>query len=680
MNCRFARKQGQWQRTVRIRPDDLAIAFHKFPYPLEHATGTIDQELNPLHGVDTVRVELAGRAGSRQVFVKGEVTGDGPTAAVAFRVWGDGLPLNEKLVGALPPQHQRLARSFHPTGLADFEARIERPAGSKEFANRFLIRFHHATARYDVFPYPLEEVSGVLDIQPHRWEFNHFHGRHQGGEIQTQGRCDPGPDGDHLHVDISGDALALDAELRSALERATLDADLKRTWDLFSPSGHMKFQARVERVGDQPPDVGLIIKATGCTIRPEFFPYPLTDLRGTIRYAHRWVELEDCRARHGATVMAMDRGRIYLKEKGGVWAEIPHLQADPVIPDADLLHALPPGLRKVWEALELHDAVRIRTQLTVDSPPGTGTLPVIYWDGEMTVADARLRPGVPLEHVRGEFACRGRFDGHDLEGLVGNLRVQEAQLFRVPFREVQGKIEVKKDAPGVLVLKGLHARAFGGEVYGPVRFEFGPSPRYEAYLTASQVNLEEFGRQLVGSHAQLSGQAFARLHLTGLGPELSDMLGDGTIDIPKGRLYNLPLLLDLLKIPALHLPDGTAFEEAHARFAIRGNRVSAARIDLLGNSVSLRGQGEMNLDGSDVNLDFFGVWARIVQYLPPVIKDIPPYLSQHLLKIKVRGRVNEVHITTEPVPVLVEPLKEFLQWTAGRREPREGRPAMGPAE
>ena len=87
----------------------------------------------------------------------------------------------------------------------------------------------------------------------------------------------------------------------------------------------------------------------------------------------------------------------------------------------------------------------------------------------------------------------------------------------------------------------------------------------------------------------------------------------------------------------------------------------------------------MNLDGTDINLDFYAVWARVVQFLPPLIKDIPPYISQQLLKIKMRGAMNDVRLTKEPVPVLVEPLKDLLERIGGRDSTanRPGAPGRG---
>jgi hypothetical protein len=132
-------------------------------------------------------------------------------------------------------------------------------------------------------------------------------------------------------------------------------------------------------------------------------------------------------------------------------------------------------------------------------------------------------------------------------------------------------------------------------------------------------------------------------------------------------MYDLPLLLDLLKVPALHAPDGTAFEEAHAEFQVHGRRVEVQRLDLLGNAVSLGGRGELNLDGSDLRMDFYAVWGHIVQVLPPGLRDLPPWLSRNLLLVRARGALGgDVKFSTEPVPALVGPVKQLVERVRGR--------------
>src|SRR5262249_10238429 len=144
---------------------------------------------------------------------------------------GDNLPLDEKMEAALRPKGQssakpqQVARSFKPTGFADIQAFIRRDGKSPQYTNRYLIKFHHATLCYKVFPYPLENVTGTRDVPSEYWEFHGCRGTHKGGEFRGRGRSVPGPDGERIEVFLDGTNLLLDGELKAATEE-----DLQRTW------------------------------------------------------------------------------------------------------------------------------------------------------------------------------------------------------------------------------------------------------------------------------------------------------------------------------------------------------------------------------------------------------------------------------------------------------------------
>jgi hypothetical protein len=655
---------GQWQERCVIHPEDLTASFVGFPYALEHISGTVEMEIDTAGHREETHIDLSGLAGSQRVSIKGDVSGDGPQKAVALRIAGDNIPLDQKLMAALSPAHQRLAATFHPTGQADFVANFQRAQGSADLAKRFLIRFHHAAINYEVFPYPLEEVSGTLDILPTHWEFHDFHGTHKGGRVQAAGRFHQDAGGGHLLVQLQGDAVLLDAELQAACQ----EPELQHAWTALAPSGRIKFRAQVERQGDARPEIDVGIMPLGCAIKPSFFPYQFDELSGYVHYARRWLYLENLTARHGTAVVKVDKGQLYAKPEGGIWADLTNLQAFHLVPDDDLLPALPPVLRQACDGLRLHDPFDLTTHLTLAASCAPGSSPDIYWDAKIELHDAELTTGVPLSHVSGAVACQGRCNGRQLDRIVGNLAVDSATLYKQPFHDIKGAFEIKNDAPNVLVIPGLHAGIFGGEIYGPLRIEFGTTTQYEMNLTASQIQLEEFGRHNLGRESEIKGLATAHVNLKGQGPELNQLTGQGTIDVPNGaRLLSLPPFLDLLKFLAIRLPDGTAFEEAHGLFKIHGKRLAIDRLELFGNSISLRGQGEMNLDGTDINVDLYAVWAaRITQMLPPFIKELPHDVSKYLLRIQMRGQFGDVHFTKEPVPVLVEPLKSLLERMSGR--------------
>ena len=119
----------------------------------------------------------------------------------------------------------------------------------------------------------------------------------------------------------------------------------------------------------------------------------------------------------------------------------------------------------------------------------------------------------------------------------------------VAGRRDSASLMVRPQTPEVLEVPELTGHLFGGDVGGQARLEFGAEPRFQLNLTASGIGLEDFGRHNLAAGTLLSGQAMARLNLNGKGENVHDLSGAGSLVIgPKSRLYNLPLLLDLLKV------------------------------------------------------------------------------------------------------------------------------------
>jgi hypothetical protein len=660
---------GRWEEHVEAEAEDIRAIYEKFRYPLEHITGTLKADISSDRD-DVIHLDLMGRAAQQPVWVKGQVLGGHPYGIV-IDLWGQNIPLDEPMLQALPEKYQALAHSFHASGLGDFKAFIRRPRGSPDYVNRYVIHFHDAHMRYDVFPYPFEGVAGDLDIQQDEWDFRNFQGTHKGGTFQTWGRCRHVADGEHLEIHLKGKNVLLDPEMAEALAP---EPELAHTWQVFAPTGRIDFQGTVDRPPGQPSDIDVTVYPRGAHIRPRFFAYDLDDLQGRVRYARRWVEVDHLRARHGDSTLALGRGTIYLKPGGGVWAELLNVQGQPLFPNDDFVHALPETLQKGCAAIQLRDPLVLNTKLVIDSGPEPEVPPVIYWDGWAGLHNVSFTTGVRVEHVSGQVACRGRHNGRQLDGVVGNLLLKDATLFsNQHFQDVHSRVEVTPDAPEVLKLPGLYARYCGGAIYGPMRVELGPTLRYEMKLTASQIQLEEFARQNnLGADAQVSGLASASLFLSGQGCDGSTLHGNGTLAVPEGKLLNLPPLLPLLKVVGLRPPDRTAFDELQANFDIEGERLHVNSLDLFGDAISLRGAGEMNLNGTDINMDFNVDWARLPQLLPTGMRQIPRAISDQLLKIKMRGDLGDLHCTKEPVPALLDPFWRMLNgWrTEGAPEQR----------
>jgi hypothetical protein len=692
------RRAGQWhQLHCLVRPEQVHVCFKHFPYPLERLTGAVEMDVLRKH----YRVDVVGQAGAQPVSVSGFWKGEGTQVEADFAIRGKNIALDETLLKAIPETCRKLAESFHATGLGDLDARVRRTPGVETFQHDYRMHFHDAAVRWEEFSYPLEHVSGTLEIHPRRWEFRDFRGRRNGGEVFVSGRalqddadtgkahglqpvgsppaapCPVCP-GYRLELDINGRDVGLDADLLQALGKMP---NLVRTWQVFQPAGRIHFTAKIDRPAPRPGlpppalDMDVAVDAHGCAIEPLFFKYRLTDLSGQFRYAKNRVEVRAVKAQHDISKIYLAQGTVELTPGGGYLADLQNLLGQDILPDDRFVGALPPALKALCTALDLKDKFTAQTRLVVAQAAEPGSPPDIWWDGQMWLTKAHVQAGVPFEDVTGCLGCVGRHNGLRMLGLVGNLLLERASLYGQPFRQAHSRLEIKEQTPDVLTL-GLKAPIFGGDVSGEARLEMGSTLRYEVNLYASQIRLEEFGRHNLGPNPpQLKGLAEGRLYLTGQGSGVQSLEGNGSLDVPKGWLYKLPLLLDLIKFLGLRWPDQTAFEEAHATFGLHGDRVTVNRLDLLGAAVSRWGKGEAKLDGTDLQLDFYPGWARVEQVLPPVIRSLPPAISKNLLKIEVRGKVGsqpgDLQFHKKLVPMLVDPLLQMRDRVLGPNQPTE---------
>jgi hypothetical protein len=488
--------------------------------------------------------------------------------------------------------------------------------------------------------------------------------------IMTRTAADPRtPASAAVRVMIQGGNILLDDEFEAALAPPDLPgrAALQRTWRMLALAGRMNFTAEVVDLPGQPQDIDVGVGVAGCTMQPRFFPYALDQVSGAVRYARNRVYLTDVRARHGDNVLGLKRGQVILKPGGGFQVRLEGVRGSPLTADADFLRALPPPLRKGLEAMQLRGPVDAETDLIIDSPPEPNLPPVVWWDGGAVLRDATLRAGVEVSGVTGQVCCCGLHNGQQFEGVVGNVAFDTMTLLKQPLRNVHTRLEVLPASPDVLRFRDFRADLFGGTVGGEGRVELGPVLRYDAVVKAMGIQLEQFGRHNIGAGADVKGPAQAAVHLMGEGTDVTGLKGNGRIDVPEGKLYKLPVLLDLVKAFGLRLPDRTAFEQAHLVFGIDGPQLQVHQLDLFGNAISLRGQGTLNLDGTNLNLDFNADWARMTQVLPDALNEIPRTISDQLLKVKMRGKLGDVRYETELVPGVMDPLWKVL---AGNRESR----------
>ncbi len=615
--------------------------------------------------------------------------------------------------------HARATGDF--TAVIKHNEQIRRDYGPEVFANLFTINVHDASMTYEQFPYPLEKMTGTLIVKtvPDRptrlprvkdqpaepqpngdsttLEFHNFRASRNGSQLRGSGRKDPAPGGSNLSLAIDCESLALDDDMLQALSAIHVD----NAWRQFAPSGRVNVNVRTKLFVHSDPqvilnpadDLELSLAFAGGQVKPTFFPLLMHDLAGRVDYARGRVDIRDFKAKHASSEITLPTAEVLFRPSGGYWADLHDLRVNPLVIDREFLDALSPGLRAACEGLALKGPMALQaSRLVIDEQPGPfiprdlpgvvrsqeppaneavamrplskPILPTIYWDGRLVLAGASLNTGIDWENVHGSVASWGLYKGDRLGAVRGNLQFDKANVAKQPMEAINASLRVDPRQPDILSVPNIRGKLYGGEVGGEAWVMMDSPTRYALQLNAARIRLSEIAREhQLPPKARLEGLANAQIYLTNRPDERTGKLtmqGGGTIDVPNGKMLNLPVMLNLIKVVKLRVPDDTGFEEAHASFYIRGDRLKFGQLDLIGNAVSLGGEGEMKMDGSDVRFEFYPVWTKMKEMFA-LPGDWTGAISRKFLKIKVTGDLEgKLDYRAEPVPGIVDPVKRVI--------------------
>ncbi|MFO0935140.1 MAG: hypothetical protein U0798_01325 [Gemmataceae bacterium] len=530
-----------------------------------------------------------------------------------------------------------------------------------------------------------------------------------------------------LNLDVQAKNCPLDESLARAFEQMQLgevwrtflpkgSATLGMNVFITDRAGPLKPDGTTgpEPEYDADRDLKLTVNFKGPTITPDFFPYEITNLAGVFRYEGNGIDLHHFSGQHGNSQLALDAGEVRLRPDGTVWANLGGVTATPLIVGKDFLAALPKGLRNGLTDLNPRGAMDLTLKhMVVLVPPASATpaalpatqtrqsskhgrgvtvargqspesagakkygMPIIYWDGNLKMAGAAADIGTALEDLHGVIACRGRYESDRLSGAVGNAWIDSGTVSKQPVSTVNVTFtadpqRADPSLPGAVTpismrFTDLHGKLFRGEIGGEARVVLSEPTRFRVLLSAQNVRLEDVAaHHQLGKDAEFTGLAQAKIVFEReLDPKTGkvQLQGVGNVDVPSGKMYKLPVILDLIKVAKLQTPDQTGFEEAHATFRIRNDRIVVDQLDLLGSAVSLGGSGEMDFDAKDVKFEFYTIWSQTLKrWLTTSLGDPTSALSDKLFRIEAtRTNGGDFKFTPRVVPVVTDPFRAIAE-------------------
>ncbi len=686
---------GRWLPTAMNGfAENASLLFHKFRYPVTGVNATLHQK--PLEsaasGMDSVVLDIVadGMLGNRPVQASGWIRNPGPELELDFHLDVQDLPLDRDFREALNDQGRKVIDSLNIGGLGSAKVVCHREPGMDQPTDiQLFTTVRDGSVRFSKFQYEITDLSGELsyDSKAKYWRFTNLHGLHDKGELTAGGSFRGLPEPGVLQLTINAENAKLETDLFNALNPSS-----RTLWTMLQPEGSVSLTTKIDWTA-APGHVPVVelqnVRIFDASIYPKPFPYHMNISEAKLSYKpndpeHAGVHhctIETLTADHeGSPIRTSGWAEL---SPGGYWQlHLNDLNATDLKPDDQFRAALPDNWRDTLSRLSQTGRVSIESSelefrgLTNGSAPATAA-----WSLNMRLKQCAVSAGLDLTKVSGMVVANGTWDGFHLQNH-GQIRLDQAEVLEMTITDIQGPYTMSEDE---LVLgcreiiqqqsqpadvskdRRIMAKAYRGVLEMDGMIDLTKGSEYEFFGELKNALLENYAAIHMPDQPNLKGVVTAWLHVKGDGDSAANLTGSGQLRIDPASLYEVPVVLEMLSaLSSLQfaVPNRAAFDYAEMSFKIRDEAFEFEPIDLVGNSLALRGRGRAGF-GGDVYLDFFS--------RPPVtsnpIKNLVMSSTTSLVAVTVRGTTTKPQTTVGRRKV-DDSMREFF----GAFEPRPGAP------
>jgi len=660
----------EWRSDVALRCLSVGFTHHRFPYRLEDGRGTVHFQ------DDRAEVHLTAYSRSEPVRIDAvldHVSTD-PQGWVEAKT--ESVELDKKLLLALNERSRKAVSSLNPRGTMSVFMRLARDGPGQPWHKHLLLRPLRCSVRHRAFPYPLSNVCGVVEMIDEEWTFRNLEATNDTARISGHGRITGAGPARRLELHLVGTDVPLEEELHDALRPGA-----QRVWSEIRPQGRVDVETDLVYVCE-PRQLSVAVRArpqTGTTsIEPVYFPYEMQNVRGLLEYRDGRLTLHGVRAEHGEVSITTD-GHCDFRPDGTWQFTLNGLSVDRLrLEDRELAAAMPDGLRRAVLHLKPTGPVNLRGNVELAGDAGPQSPVDFQWDIVLGFHRGSLDAGLKLENLygsvtlqgasrAGRFHCRGELD-------VDSLTCRDFQLTEVrgPFFVDNTRVGLgnwaerfRREGPPQAAARApvpprpLTARLFGGTLYGDAWVALGEVPRYAIRAHLAQGDLSRVAREVIAGKQELRGAVYANVELAGAGRSLNALGGRGRLWLRECDIYELPLMVRLLKILSIREPNRTAFSKSDVDFVVRGGHIYFPRINFNGDAVSLLGQGEMDFQ-KNVHLTFHAVVGRDEVHVP-ILREVMGGASQQVMQIQVDGPVTGPEVRKVAFPGVNQALQQLQE-------------------
>ena len=661
---------------------DMSFSFHRFPFRVEHCVGNVKWQNDDL----TFQVQALEK--QQLLEFSGHVKNPGPQATYVFNFGTQGrLPIDLKVLNSLRnfPNMERAVRDFRPVGFVSGKGRVIKTVpGSKVVQKEIELQVHDCRVRHAKFEYPVHDVNGTVKIDDSGFQFVDV----TGGDSESPLFCNGFWSAQKgLQLVFKCDQVPLDDRLRNALTPT-----LQEVWGSIRPAGKVKSGTVSLNLPPNAPYADIRVQAhigdsksaaaaDHVNVYPTGFPYRITNMQGELFVGGGLVKLTNAIGRHGTASFGCDGTGSYSDKDWSMRFE--NLLVGSAQVDEDLFKALPVDLAAGVRQLNYDGTLNVSGAIAFSGTNGepseiksvsSNVQQVSYeseaeaididWDLRLDVDKGQMQVGLPLENIFGSIRLVGRSHG-DIAECTGEVSVDSLTVYGMQVAKLQGPIWIDNLQTRAGSFTGgdegqprsLVGEAFGGKVTFDGWVSHVNDYPFLFQTTVERSRLEEVVSDL-SNYRELSGDGYGFLRLKGNTNEPHTYTGEGSVHLKNAKIHQLPVILALLKILKIKEVNRTAFDSSNVDFSIDGNQMKLDRIELIGDAISLIGNGYLEMM-RHLDINFYSVVGRNRIYIP-LISDLYKAGSQRTLWINIGGPLGNLQTSRRILPGLDDSLRALI--------------------
>ncbi len=643
---------------------DVAVLYEHFKYPLDHIGGRLIWENDRLNVV-----KLQTLVGGRPLTATGKVEHPGPSAIVTLGFDGEAFPIDKALLDAMPPEVREVVKQFNPTGAVGGRLSFKRwPREKPEDDPRGKIAIdavlnlnERCGIKWVGLPYPVNNLTGKLEIHPDLWVFKDMRGTNGQAVITGSGRVEKvGGTAKQpelkVNLNLSAVRLPLDEQLRASLPPAW-----QKSWAVLDPTGSADVDATIKLAPRTPESYHLEIRprpATSVCLKYTRDPKPGIDPGGTFKlrmedvtglfvFNNGPVDMHDVAFRFHDAPVQLASGRVIVQDSGQFDLRVLDLNVHDIRLEQRLRSYMPPVMDQFAERLDDGRTFTLKGHLGLAWSGQPGAPVTCWWNDALVVFNdnvVQIQPGLALEHIQGQFDhVHGITNGETFD-VHGALNLASISLLGQQITGLESPIDVDH---GVARLSSVRGTLLGGELTGTLSVTLDTTPKYIAALAVRGADLQQYAKTLPGRQT-FRGLIEAKLDLNGFGGDPRTLQGNGQARIVHGDLGELPVFLKLFKVLTLSPMTKTAFDSADVAVSIRDGTSYLDPIRFTGDAFSLQGRGTMGVQG-DLDLGLRVLYGRDRRHLP-LLSDAIREASAQFLVVRVLGTPSFPKFRLVPFP------------------------------